>query len=86
MQGVAVQQGQRYIAYNSEIHRLRRADVQYTSPLTMLFAIVLVDVNILVIRLYIDLRITQAHAFTLSVANMPLALGLHLIGILFKIR
>ena len=31
MQGVAVQ-GQRYIVYNSEIHRLRRADVQYTSP------------------------------------------------------
>ena len=50
MQGVAVQ-GQSYIVYNSEIHRLRRADVQYTSPLSMLFTIGIVDVNILVVRL-----------------------------------
>ena len=56
--------------YNSEIQRLRRADVQYTSPPTMLFTIGLNEVSILDIRLKIDLRITQVHEFMLSVANM----------------
>ena len=46
MQGVVVQ-GQRYILCSREIHRLRSADVQYTS----LFTIGLADVNILVVRL-----------------------------------
>ena len=70
--------------YNSDVHRLRRADVQYTSPPTMFFTIGLSERAILVIRLKIDLRITQVQELTLSVANMPLAL--HLIGSLFKIR
>ena len=48
-----------YILYNSDVHRLRRADVQYTSPPTMLFTIGLSERAILVIRLKIDLRITQ---------------------------
>ena len=50
------------------------ADVQYTSPPTMVFTIGLSEVAILVIRLKIDLRITQVQELTLSVANMPLAL------------
>ena len=55
-----------------------------THPPTMLFTIGLSERAILVIRLKIDLRITQVQELTLSVANMPLAL--HLIGSLFKIR
>ena len=38
IQGFAVR-GQSYTVYIREIHRLRRADVQYTSPHTMLFTI-----------------------------------------------
>ena len=53
-------------------------------PPTMLFTIGLSERAILVIRLKIDLRITQVQELILSVANMPLAL--HLIGSLFKIR
>ena len=53
-------------------------------PPTMLFTIGLSERAILVIRLKIDLPITQVQELTLSVANMPLAL--HLIGSLFKIR
>ena len=52
--------------YNSDVHRLRRADVQYTSPPTMLFTIGLSERAILVIRLKIDLRITQVQELTLS--------------------
>ena len=37
--------------YNSDVHRLRRADIQYTSPPTMLFTIGLSEIAILVIRL-----------------------------------
>ena len=50
IQGFAVR-GQSYTVYNCEIHRLRRADVQYTSPHTMIFTIGYVDLNILVVRL-----------------------------------
>ena len=53
-------------------------------PPTILFTIGLSERAILVIRLKIDLRITQVQELTLSVANMPLAL--HIIGSLFKIR
>ena len=83
MHDVAVQ-GISYILYNSELMRLWRADVQYTSPPTMIFAIGLSEVYILVIRLYIDLYITQVQELTLSLANMRLALLL--IGSLFRIR